>query len=529
VANCIDLRDQITQNTLSLSTGPSVNFNGEYTTAQIAVFTEELSKNIAENANNNALTRMTNAFGDGLNNTVSYLNGLFKELMANNLNDYPEIQTRWASGNMTAIEVADFMEAFNYTPQGIANQTDFTKLLRELNNYYTSSFSDSLLGGFCSTMTNIFQKIDAFYDLIGVIDGIITDALAFIQKINEFEGYPPEIAQQGLITFLINQIKQKMEDIAEKVFQEVEDAINNFNVENIIGEFTEGSLASVKAIMTAKEQLCTVLTDENKKSIKDKLKGFVDYAVSLLESPGLEQIRYLVFRFCALAANVEALLKDIMNPLDDYGLRFQRIVRRMEAISNINTSTAIRNGAIRYSPERREEAINRLRAMWDGDNNGEVVTSTGEKPIAVKPITAKEYQELPVCGKVFKSGHKGIKVSGDWVEDLGITGYTRIDLDVKVYLMRLRKVLGKDITITRGWYSTEYNEKVGGDPENSHLSGLVIDIKNDFSFDIPSEDLSVATSIKSIEDFQEQAFKAGFKYIVIKDDEIHLDIRNVPR
>ena len=208
MANCIDLRDQITQNTLSLSTGPSVNFNGEYTTAQIAVFTEELSKNIAENANNNALTRMTNAFGDGLNNTVSYLNGLFKELMANNLNDYPEIQTRWASGNMTAIEVADFMEAFNYTPQGIANQTDFTKLLRELNNYYTSSFSDSLLGGFCSTMTNIFQKIDAFYDLIGVIDGIITDALAFIQKINEFEGYPPEIAQQGLITFLINQIKQ---------------------------------------------------------------------------------------------------------------------------------------------------------------------------------------------------------------------------------------------------------------------------------------------------------------------------------
>ena len=120
-----------------------------------------------------------------------------------------------------------------------------------------------------------------------------------------------------------------------------------------------------------------------------------------------------------------------------------------------------------------------------------------------------------MCGKVFKSGHKGIKVSGDWVEDLGITGYTRIDLDVKVYLMRLRKELGKDITITRGWYSTEYNEKVGGDPENSHLSGLVIDIKNDFSFDIPSEDLDVVTSIESIEDFQEQAFKAGFKYIVI--------------
>jgi len=89
-----------------------------------------------------------------------------------------------------------------------------------------------------------------------------------------------------------------------------------------------------------------------------------------------------------------------------------------------------------------------------------------------------------------------------------------MDVDVKVYLVRLQKELGREITITRGWYSKEYNDKVEGDPENSHLSGLVIDIKNDFT---------------DIDDFSEKAFKSGFKYVVVRDDEIHLDIREIPR
>ena len=533
MSRCIDKRDQVTQNTLGLSQGPYVNFDGEYTLDQIDAFANELAQDIIANAETNPLSIATNRYGDSFNNSVSYLNGLFRNLINDNLGDYPEIERRWERGNITSLEVAEFIDSYNYTPQGVLDQTDYLKLLRELNGFYVSSISDSKLGGFCGSLKNIFAQIDAFYDLIGVVDGIITDALSFINKIQNFEGFPDEATAATLIPILINKIKDQIEAVIREVFQEVEDAIANFDIEGMIGDFEEGSLATAKAILTTKEQMCTFFTEDNKKTLLDKVRGFIDYAVSLFESPSLEQIRYLVFRFCALATNIELLIRDIKSPLDNYGFRYQRIVKRLQTISNINTSTAIRNGAIRYSPERRQESINRLRSMWNGEDGTNPITPTGEVIEAVKPITLKEYKDLPTCGKVFKSGDKGIFVEGDWIEDLGITGYTRIDLDVKVYLMRLQKALGRNITITRGWYSKDYNDEVGGDPENSHLSGMVIDIKNNFDFDItagiPLEDLEIISDINDIDGFTEAALKAGFKYIVINDDEIHLDIREIPR
>ena len=105
-----------------------------------------------------------------------------------------------------------------------------------------------------------------------------------------------------------------------------------------------------------------------------------------------------------------------------------------------------------------------------------------------------------------------VKVEGDWIEDLGPEGYSRVDLDVKVYLMRLHKAMGGTFTITAGWRSKEYNESIGGDKDSSHLSGLVIDIKND---------------IDDIDRFSEEAFKSGFRHVVVYDEHIHLDIREM--
>jgi len=514
MATCIDYRDQVSQNTRAITPGPNINFQGEYTLNQIAVFTDELAENIRENAETNPLVRARNRFGDTLDESTNYLNSLFRDLISDRLSDFPEAERRWSRGNITVLEVADFIDQYNYTPQGIIDQTDYLKLLREIDSYYVDSFADSLLGGFCKTLQNIFQQIEAFYDLIGVVEGIIGDVLSLVNKIQNFDGFE-ELKDQTLIEYLKTEIEEAITEIVGQVMQEVEDAIANFNINGIIGELKGGTLASVKAIMTTKEQMCAFFTEDNKKTIKDRVRGLINYAMSLFERPSLDQIRYMVFRFCALATNIELLIRDIKKPLDDYGFRYQRIVKRMAAISNINTSTAIRNSAIRYSPERRQESINRLRALWNGES-GTPITPTGEELKAVKPITAEEYQELPVCGKVFKGEDNRVAVEGDWVKDLGITGYTRIDLDVKVYLMRVQAEIGGKYTITRGWYSKDYNDSVEGDPENSHLSGLVIDIKVDpLEFDT--------------DDFVESALKNGFKYVVVKGDEIHLDIREIPR
>ena len=122
---------------------------------------------------------------------------------------------------------------------------------------------------------------------------------------------------------------------------------------------------------------------------------------------------------------------------------------------------------------------------------------------------------------IFKEGGAGPwKVEGevfDEKEGLGRPAYSYVDLDVKVYLLRLQKTYGSQFTIEKGWLSKEYvkenSEKYNND--DSHLSGLVIDIKNEFNNDI---DL-----------FTERAFAAGFKHVVVYNKHIHLDIRDIPR
>lgn len=515
MANCVDRTNQTTVNRLALSPGPTVDSNGEFTLNQIDVFAQELANNILAEKEKNPIQIAVNRYGQAFYDSVSYVNGNFRNRVNNDVKDFPEIDRRWARGNITNLEFADFLQNYNYTPQGVIDQTNYLKLLRELNNYYKDSFASSILGGFCATMQNIFNQIDAFFDLIGVIDGIISDALAFIEKVRTFDGIK-NISQQQLINTLIDQIKTKITDMIDEVFRDIQDAIENFDITATIGDIEViQDPQAVKNIMTAREQMCLFFTDENKKGIKDKVKALIDYAVSLFENVSLEQIQFMVFRFCALATNIELLIKDIKRPLDDYGLRYQRIVKRLQAISNINTSTAIRNGAIRLSPEARKEAINRLKDHWLGNDGKKRITPTGIEPTgAVAKITAQEYKELPRCGSVWRGKDSRIKVEGQWMEDIGIEGYTRIDLDVKVYLMRIQAITGGTFTITKGWVNKEYNDKIGGDPDSAHLSGLVIDIKND---------------IANIDSFLEAAQKSGIKNIIVYTDRIHLDIRDIPR
>jgi hypothetical protein len=270
--------------------------------------------------------------------------------------------------------------------------------------------------------------------------------------------------------------------------------------------------------MTTREQMCAFFTEENKKGVVDKIKGLIDYAVAAFESPGIEEIQYIVARICALAGSIESLIRDINKPLDDYTRRYSTIVDRLKNISRINESSAIRAGAIRYSPSTRKEVINRLQGRWTSPGGNEK-TDTGKIPQNVKPITAEDYKNLPRCGNVFNGSSDVFRVEGDSFDEkegIGIYAWTRIDLDVKVYLHRLQKLTSsaKPLIITEGWVSKAYNTKADGPEDNSHLSGLVIDVKRDMA---------------DPEAFIQNALKGGFKYV--KDypelNKIHLDIREI--
>lgn len=513
---CIDRDDQTTQNRLALSPKPIVDQEGRYTLAQIDAVAVDIAESIRNEAETNPLSKAVNKYGQTLYGATDYLNNLLRQKIGD-LDSYPDLAGRWERGNISNLEMADFLQNYNYTPDGFLNENDTVRLARNLDAYYKNDFSTSILGGFCDRFDSLFSSIDAFFDLIGQVEAIVGQVLDIINKIRTYDGIK-DLTVAGLIEKLIDEVKKKIGDVIDKVFQEVQDTIDNFDPAAITAGFdTFVDSKVVKGIMTVREQSCAFFTDENKKGIKDKISGLIDYAVSLFESPGIEEIQFLIARICALAGNIEALIKDINSPLDNYTSRYSTVVNRLKRISQINESSAVRAGAIRYSPTTRQEVINRLEGRWT-ETGGEVITNTGEPPQNVAPITADDYRDLPRCGTVFKGDATEWEVekiagnSFDEKEGDGIYAYTRIDLDVKVYLKRIHNDIGGKFIITNGWVSKAYNKKKGFAEDNSHLSGMVIDIKK--------------TGFEA-DEFIESAFKHGFKYVKEYDDFIHLDLREI--
>jgi hypothetical protein len=197
--------------------------------------------------------------------------------------------------------------------------------------------------------------------------------------------------------------------------------------------------------------------------------------------------------------------------MDQFEFKYKRIANRLNTMSNVTTSTAIRNGAIRFSPEARSEQINSIQSSWEG-TGGVNYTPTGEEPINIKEPTIAEYSNLPSCSQVRSGTDARIIASGDWVEDFGMEGWTGLDFDLRVYLMRLQSKLGIKIEVTNGWLSQQYNSRISGDPDSSHLSGLSVDISTN---GIDTDTISTL------------AFKSGFRFVKVYDTHIHLDTREL--
>ena len=109
-----------------------------------------------------------------------------------------------------------------------------------------------------------------------------------------------------------------------------------------------------------------------------------------------------------------------------------------------------------------------------------------------------------------------IGISGDWTdpEVLGLEGWVNIDLDVKVYLVRLQEALGQGkLNVIAGWRNEAYNEEIGASPESPHLTGLAVDV----------EILGDADEMCKI------ALEKGFRYCKVNSTFIHLDLKPRPQ
>ena len=207
MASCTDTRDQTYINKLNVAIEPPV-INGRYTQGAIDVFAEELAQNILKDAERNPLKIAINKYGDEFYEAVAYINGPWKNRIGTQAGD--SLAARWQSGDITNLEIADFMAAYNYTADGLVNQNNLAKLNSELTNFYNGGISESIIGGFCNSLKSIFNQIEAFYDLIDVIDGLIGKAIAIYNKIpRDYDGFKT-LVQEEIIDKLIKEIQEKI-------------------------------------------------------------------------------------------------------------------------------------------------------------------------------------------------------------------------------------------------------------------------------------------------------------------------------
>jgi hypothetical protein len=210
--------------------------------------------------------------------------------------------------------------------------------------------------------------------------------------------------------------------------------------------------------------------------------------VGLFSNPSLEEIQFLIARFCAFVSNVEALIKDIKTPMDNYAFKYQRIVGRLERVSNMATAAAVSAGAIRLDPETRQTEINRMREQWQApprtgaDNpqdepNDPTVgnparlpdtfggcsgtldtpptqhhTPTGNPPNNTPELSPEDFANIPTWDEIKDGNHPRIA----FTSGMGERGWTGINQDVKAKLMRLQALTGAKLTINSGFRSEQY-------------------------------------------------------------------------
>ena len=146
------------------SSTPSSNQNGEFTLSQIAIFEAGFKENITVTAEDDPISAAVKKYGsstfyDNLNILNSTLSSAGIVLQVPN---YTTLNERLKVGPITPFEFAQYISDYSASPIG-ANyraNTETPEFLKSLDDFYTESFADSVMGGFCSLMPNVFGAIN---------------------------------------------------------------------------------------------------------------------------------------------------------------------------------------------------------------------------------------------------------------------------------------------------------------------------------------------------------------------------------
>ena len=456
-----------------VSTQTFTDTNGYYTQNQISLFQNEYVNALNSGIQTDPLLYMTDKYGsDAFFTTVGNINEYTaKPYIQDLLIETPDLNTlyqRVSQGPITPFEAADFMKEYNYDPLTLNEQLKSPTVIYQLQDYYTNGFANSFLGGLCSLMPKVFAGVGAFFGLIGLAGQAIADIAGFLNKIKNIENPLEAIFEKLKVAALIESFKNKITSMIEKTINKVKDAIKNFNIGNIMSDvatFVNNNIA--RQVNNLKENILGFFSKENIEQIIGKAKGLFDYGVGLFANPNIQEIQFLISRFCAMAAGIEDAIQALKNPLDSFANRFTYSLQRVAAAGNLNTASAIIEGRQVQSPAARNTEINNQRQRWIEAGNA-------------RRITDEDYKNLPRFEDL-EAGGNGSGLYFDrsltsWPRYDGEDGWKNSNIDLRVILMRVAKSFGTDLHINSPWRSQAHNTRVKGSSGSLHLSGNAFDI-----------------------------------------------------
>lgn len=473
MAICVDTKNQIDLPELDVA-----DSSGEYNISAVDKLTSDFQNAVTAGDN---ISPSIDLYGkENFYNSLTTLNktiNLNNDIIANGIAKFPELENRLDKNLIiTPIEYSDFLSQYAQTPLSVENlsQENPLRLASMLNSYYKGNFTNSAIATFCALMPEVFGFVDAFFDEIGNLGGKIQDAISFVQNLS-FD--LSDLALQARMTQLVEKIKAQVSNIIDGVIEKGKNIVTNFSLGNILTQnetFVNELLVS--RAKKLKDDAERFFEETNTENIKDKAEQMFDYAVNLFKDPSLEEIQFLVARFCQFASQIENAINEVTNSLNDFASRYQNSRNTVSSNSSSATARAIAAGAIRHAPSRRKTGINR--------SSENLIKAGNIKPFEIDEeanITqwnnGNGDSRIGFVGGLNKTG----PLSQRGITWMGSDGWNEVDIKVRILIMRVQKRFGRRLLITSGYRSQQYNDwlrsrNIGAAKNSKHIQKMALDV-----------------------------------------------------
>lgn len=358
-------------------------------------------------------------------------------------------------------------------------------------------YTKSKMGRFCSLAPNIFEGIKDFYSFYDNIMSMANSIMDVISKIKN-------LGAAGMLKALEDHVL----DLVDSIVASKLNFLKNFKFSDVLKmeNFTTATNAILAKGNRIKNDLFELFSEANVEKIKKKIQGLIAYAVGVFERHDIEEIEFLVYRFCNLASMIEFDSDNAMMRLKNFTDTFDYASNTLAASSKAATARAIQAGAIRFDPPRYKEAIR--------TETNRVTTEAADKGVHVEvPMTSGDIDGVTPWND--GKGDSRVYFAADLISSPGRVCWDKVVDEAKVKLMRLQANFGKKLRVNSGYRSPEHNRRVNGKAGSKHLSGTAIDV---------TWEGFRGASIDEKRRFARIARESGFKGIGGYDSFIHVDL-----